>query len=179
MNFKQISGFFINRSDICLPKVKMEIIVQKAVREDMSQVLGLIKELALFEKSPLEVNLTVAQLQEAGFNDPPQFVCFVAKKEATIIGMALVYFRFSTWKGRVLHLEDLIVTQSMRGKGVGMKLYTKVMQYAAALKVKRVSWEVLDWNEDAIQFYKKTGALVFEDWRIVQMNELQLHNFLK
>jgi len=155
------------------------MIVRKADKQDMPQVLELIKELAVFEKEPVSVvEVTVSELEEAGFGDNPQFICFVAEANQEIKGLALVYFRFSTWKGRTLHLEDLIVRESDRGKGIGMLLYKEVLKFAKKEKVKRVNWVVLDWNENAIQFYEKTGAEVLDDWRLVEMNKDALEIFL-
>ena len=107
------------------------------------------------------------------------FTCFVAEVEKEIVGMALVYDRFSTWKGRSIHLEDLIVSEKMRGNGVGKALYSKVIAYAAAQKVKRLEWVVLDWNEGAIKFYEKNGARMLKDWYIVQMDEEGIKNYME
>ncbi len=145
----------------------------------MNQVLELIRELAVFEKEPDAVEISVQDLIVGGFSEASLFSCFVAEGDRGIVGMALVYFRFSTWKGRTLHLEDLIVKESYRGKGVGIALYTKVLEYADQEKVKRVEWVVLDWNEGAIQFYENSGATLLKDWYLVQMDEDSLHTFLK
>jgi GNAT superfamily N-acetyltransferase len=101
----------------------------------------------------------------------------VAEKEARIVGIALVYPRYSTWKGVALHLEDLIVTQSLRGSGIGSALLKQVVDYAKELGVKRVSWDVLDWNEPAISFYEAKGAKVLRDWDVVQLDEQGIKNF--
>ncbi|MBW2938494.1 GNAT family N-acetyltransferase [Aureisphaera sp. CAU 1614] len=154
------------------------MIVRPSRKEDMPQVLELIKELAVFEKEPDAVQVSVAELEAAGFSDNPQFTCFVAEKNLEIIGMALVYFRFSTWVGKTVHLEDLIVKEKMRGKGVGMALYKRVMEYAKEESVKRVNWMVLGWNKDAIDFYEGTGATVMEEWWQVEMDQKALQNFL-
>lgn len=155
------------------------MIVRRANKQDMPQVLELIKELAIFEKEPASVvEVTVSELEEAGFGENSQFICFVAEANQEIKGLALVYFRFSTWKGRTLHLEDLIVRESDRGKGIGMLLYKEVLKFAKKEEVKRVNWVVLDWNENAIQFYEKTGAEVLDDWRLVEMNKDALEIFL-
>tara|TARA_R100000935_G_scaffold13736_5_gene27634 strand:- start:55796 stop:56257 length:462 start_codon:yes stop_codon:yes gene_type:complete len=148
----------------------MDINIRKAEREDMPQVLELIKELAVFEKEPNAVEVTVATLEAEGF-DNKLFTCFVAENENEIIGMALVYFRFSTWKGRTVHLEDLIVKQHYRSEGIGTLLYTTVVQYAKQQGVKRVEWVVLDWNQNAIDFYEKSGATLLKDWYLVQLGE--------
>ncbi|MCW8981500.1 MULTISPECIES: GNAT family N-acetyltransferase [Altibacter] len=156
----------------------MQITIRNAKKADMSKVRELIVELAVFEKEPDAVDVTVADLEKAGFEAEPLFRCFVAEVDTKIVGMALVYFRFSTWKGRVLHLEDLIVTNAMRGKGVGEKLYAAVLEYGHSLGCKRVQWEVLGWNEGAIKFYERSGANVLRDWHVVHMDEQGLTNFL-
>lgn len=155
----------------------MAIQVRKAVRADMSQVLELIKALAEFEKEPNAVEVTVSDLEKEGFGDHPLFSCFIAENDTEIIGMALVYFRFSTWKGRTVHLEDLIVKETYRGKGIGQLLYNEVMKFGLQHGVKRVEWVVLNWNEGAIRFYERSGATFHKDWYLVEMQEGKLQNF--
>ena len=156
----------------------MSFMVRKAERQDMPQVLDLIKELAVFEKEPDAVEVTVEDLEKEGYGNNPLFHCFVAELNEKIVGIALVYYRFSTWKGRTIHLEDLIVSESHRGTGIGMALYKKVMEFADDNKVKRVEWNVLDWNTNAIEFYENTGAHILDDWRVVQMSKEGLDNFV-
>jgi GNAT superfamily N-acetyltransferase len=156
----------------------MGLVVRKATKEDMPQVLELIKELAVFEKKPYAVCITSEILVAEGFGEKPLFSCFVAEWYGNIVGMALCYFRFSTWNGRTVHLEDLIVNASKRGLGIGMALYTRVMEFANDHDVKRVEWVVLDWNKPAIQFYEKTGAKILKDWYLVQFDEEGLSQFL-
>ncbi|MCD2258511.1 GNAT family N-acetyltransferase [Psychroserpens luteolus] len=156
----------------------MTFSIRKATKEDMPRVLELIVELAVFEKEPDAVKVTVEDLEQGGFEDPKQFVCFVAECEGKIEGIALVYNRFSTWKGQVLHLEDLVVSQCKRGTGLGTALLDEVVKYAYSLGVKRVSWEVIEWNEPAIAFYEKKGALVKRDWFVVQLNEEEIKNYI-
>lgn len=157
----------------------MNLIVRNSTPEDMPQVLELITELAIFEKAPNAVDMTSELLVKEGFGDDPLFHCFVAEANSEIVGMALIYFRFSTWKGRSLHLEDLIVKESMRGKGVGTSLYTRVMEYAYEKKLKRVEWAVLNWNVEAIKFYEQTGAIVMKDWYIAQMDEQGIKKYVE
>ncbi|MCF4100346.1 GNAT family N-acetyltransferase [Gillisia sp. M10.2A] len=157
----------------------MEYIIRKAEKQDLPQVLELIQELAEFEKEPEAVIIDVSHLEEAGFGPNPLFTCFVAEVNGRIEGMALVYFRFSTWKGRTLHLEDLVVRQKMRGTGLGSALYKKVVDFAISQGVKRAEWVVLDWNKPAIDFYKRSGAKVLTDWHIVQMDEKAMNAYLK
>ena len=156
----------------------MEFLIRKAKTTDMSKVLDLIVELAIFEKEPLAVEISVDDLIQHGIGSSSDFDCFVAEAANNIVGIALVYTRFSTWKGRVLHLEDLIVSKNMRGKGIGSALLDRVVKHASDLKVKRVSWEVLDWNTPAIQFYEAKGADVKRDWDVVHLNEEGIKKYL-
>ena len=149
-----------------------------AEEKDMKSVLGLIQELADFEKEPEAVVVTELDLKQDAFGDSPKFKCIVAEKEGTIVGMALFYPRYSTWKGPTLHLEDLIVTQSERGTGLGKALYTSFIDYAASQKVRRIEWVVLDWNTHAVDFYEKSGAKVLKDWCTVQMDEVAMKQYL-
>ena len=155
------------------------IVIREAVESDMPRVLELIKELAVFEREPDAVEVTSSELIEDGFGDHSAFQCFVAEVEGIVGGMALVYPRYSTWKGVVLHLEDLIVTEAMRGIGLGEALLDRVVQYGADKGVKRISWEVLDWNKPAIDFYEKKGALLLRDWDVVHLDEQGIQNYLK
>ena len=149
-----------------------------ATKEDMPRVFELITELAVFEKEPDAVIITIEQLIEDGFGENPKFVCFVVEIEGTIQGMALIYNRYSTWKGEVIHLEDLIVSNAFRGKGLGTVLLDQVVKYGKKKGVKRIGWEVLDWNEPAIKFYELKGANVMRDWNVVQMNEIAIDNYI-
>lgn len=157
----------------------MSFTIRDSKIADMSQVLGLIKELAVFEKEDNAVEISIDQLVADGFGEKPLFHCFVAEKDTKIIGMALVYPRYSTWKGPVIHLEDLIVTKKFRGTGLGTALLTSVVQYGNDLGVKRICWEVIDWNDPAIAFYESKGANVMRDWDVVQLNEQGISKFLK
>lgn len=150
-----------------------------AVKQDMSRVLELINELAVFEKEPDAVELTLSDLEEDGFGNHPKFTCFVVEHDACIEGIALVYPRYSTWKGEVLHLEDLIVSEKSRGKGLGTQLLDAVVTYGKELGVKRISWEVIDWNEPAIKLYESKGAHVMRDWDVVQLDENGIENYIK
>ena len=114
----------------------MQITIRNAKKKDMHQVLGLIKELAVFEKEPDAVEVTIEDLENDGFGNSPQFHCFVAEVNSKIEGIALIYNRYSTWKGRAIHLEDLIVSESMRGKGIGAKLLDEVIKHGHQLGVK-------------------------------------------
>lgn len=157
----------------------MKFKIRKATKKDMASVLNLIKELAIFEKEPQAVELTKEQLERDGFGVHPSFTCFVAETKDDIQGIALVYNRYSTWKGKVLHLEDLIVSKESRGSGIGTALLDRVVRYGKDLEVKRISWEVLDWNKPAITFYEKKGANVMRDWDVVQLDEKGIKNYLE
>lgn len=157
----------------------MDYIIRQAGPKDMPRVLELIKELAAFEKEPDAVIITAEDLVKDGFGANPLFTCFVAEVNGNIEGMALVYYRYSTWKGRTVHLEDLIVSQEMRGTGLGSALYKKVLDYSREKGVKRTEWVVLDWNTPAIDFYQRSGATVLKDWHIVQMDENAMKVYLK
>ena len=145
----------------------------------MPEVLKLIKELAQFEKEADAVDVSVEELVKDGFGTNPLFHCFVGEVNGKVEGMALVYPRYSTWKGPVLHLEDLIVAEPMRGSGLGSALLASVVKYGHRMNTKRISWEVLDWNEPAISFYEKKGANVMRDWDVVQLDEQGIENFIK
>ena len=154
------------------------MMIRKATEKDMPFVLELIQELATFEKEPNAVVVTVADLVRDGFSEHPLFHCYVAEKENTIIGMALFYYRYSTWKGKTIHLEDLIVKADQRGSGAGFALYKEIIKQGKKDKVRRIEWNVLDWNTPAIDFYEKSGAKVLDDWRVVQMDESGIERFL-
>lgn len=147
------------------------MIIRPATPSDMPRVLELIQELATYEKEPDAVIITQEDLVRDGFGENPLFQVLVAQEQEQIIGMALFYNRYSTWKGKTIHLEDLIVTKQKRGTGAGMALYKEVIKIAQEQGVKRVEWVVLNWNEPAINFYKATGADVLQDWYTVQMGQ--------
>ncbi|GAA4233303.1 GNAT family N-acetyltransferase [Postechiella marina] len=156
----------------------MNYTIRIAKSEDMLQVLNLINELAIFEKEPEAVEVTVEDLQQDGFGDHPAFKCFVAEVDNKVEGIALVYNRYSTWKGKIIHLEDLIVSQKLRGSGIGTALLDEVVKYAHSLNAKRINWEVIDWNEPAIAFYESKGANVMRDWDVVQLDEQAIKNYI-
>ena len=156
----------------------MDFTVRLGEKKDMQSVLDLITELAVFEKEPDAVEITVEDLVRDGFSANPKFKIYVAEQENTIIGIALFYERYSTWKGSI-HLEDLIVTKSKQKIGAGKALYTAVLKYALDNNFNRVAWEVIDWNTNAIDFYKSTGATYLNDWSVVQMNKENLVNFIQ
>jgi GNAT superfamily N-acetyltransferase len=154
------------------------MIIRKANKEDMQQVLDLIQELAVFEKEPNAVVITAEDLQRDGFSQNPSFYTFVAEINNQIVGAALYYYRYSTWKGKTIHLEDLIVKEKMRGSGCGFALYSEIIAQGKKDNVRRIEWNVLSWNTPAIDFYEKSGAKALEDWRVVQMDENGIDAFL-
>ncbi len=154
------------------------MIIRKATQEDMPKVLELIQELATFEKEPNAVVVTVNDLIKDGFGENKLFHTFVAEVENEVIGIALYYYRYSTWKGKTIHLEDLIVKENCRGTGAGFALYSEIIRQGKRDNVRRIEWNVLDWNTPAIDFYIKTGAKILSDWDVVQMDENGIDAFL-
>ena len=155
----------------------MEYLIRPAVAQDVPAMLGLIKELAEFEKEPDAVKIDEATLHKYGFGPEPIYHCFVAELDQKVIGMALVYFKFSTWNGKSLYLEDLVVTGKMRGKGIGEALLNKVVVFGKENDVQRIGWVVLDWNHGAIKFYKQKGAVIQTNWNIAQLDKEAIANF--
>lgn len=156
----------------------MDYTIREAHKEDMPFVLELIKELAAHENHLNDVEVTVEDLEKEGFKNG-NFKCFVAEVSGRIEGMALVYFRFSTWKGRTVHLEDLIVRENMRGTGLGGALYQAVVKYGYENGVKRIEWVVSEGNKNAIEFYENTGAQIKETWKTVHMEESGIEKNIK
>ncbi len=140
--------------------------VREGKKEDLPQVLELIKELALYEKAPEEVSNTIEMMEEDGFGPHPVYGFYVLVKEETekIVGMAIYYYRYSTWKGKRLWLEDYLVTESERGKGGGRLLFQRVMQKALEENCTGMMWQVLNWNQPAIDFYRKYQTSIEGGW---------------
>jgi GNAT superfamily N-acetyltransferase len=155
----------------------MDIKIRNVKKEDMKRVHELIMELALYEKLPKEVDLTIDDLINDGFGERKLFNCFVAEVNSRVEGMAIIYNRYSTWKGRTIHLEDLIVTKKMRNNGIGALLLDKVILFGKQMGVKRISWEVIDWNTKAIKFYERKGAKLIPDWNIIHLNEEAIKSY--
>lgn len=154
-----------------------ELTIRKARKEDCPRLLELIRELALYEKAPEEVTVTPGEFEQAGFGDKPVWWAFVAENEHTIVGFALYYIRYSTWKGCRMYLEDLIVTEQYRWRGVGKLLFDELIREAKQQKFKGITWQVLDWNEPAIRFYKKYNAELSGEWLNGHISEEQLIEF--
>ncbi len=142
----------------------MKIHIRKGTREDVPRVFELVQELALYEKAPEQVLNTAAQMVEDGFGENPIFGLLVAEVNGRIEGISLYYIRYSTWKGKRLYLEDLIVTETMRGHGLGKLLLDATVAEARATHCTGMMWQVLDWNEPSIAFYEKYGASLDGEW---------------
>ena len=152
--------------------------IRKGTPEDMEAVLSLIQELADFENEPNAVVITAEDLVRDGFGSAPLFHVFVAEVESKIVGIALYYYRYSTWKGKTIHLEDLVVKENMRGSGVGFALYSEIIKQGKKDKVRIIEWNVLDCNTPAINLYINSGEKVLDDWRVAQMDEAAINYFL-
>ena len=153
----------------------MKINIRKSKKEDMPPVLALIRELALFEKAPDEVTNTVEDMIRDGFGEQPVFKCLVAEVENKIIGIAIYYTKYSTWKGKGIYLDDIIVTQSMRNKGIGRLLFEAVLKESRDEGMNQLHWQVLDWNEPAISFYKKYNPSFDDEWINCKLTREQFH----
>lgn len=154
----------------------MKVIIRDGRPEDLPATLALIKELAVYEKAGNEVEVTQDQMKDLGFGATPAFGFYVAEANDRIVGIALYYYKYSTWKGRCLFLEDIIVTESERGKGFGKLLFETVVQKAKKEGVKRMEWQVLNWNEPAIGFYEKFGSGFDDSWINCRLTGEQLQS---
>ena len=154
--------------------------IRKANYSDVKDIIRLLVELAVYEKEPDAVKVTEEELIRDGFGNNPRYECLLAEFNSEVVGLAFFTPRYSTWVGDTLHLEDLVVTEKMRGKGIGTLLYREFLLVAKERGVKRVEWSVLDWNKTAIDFYKKSGAIVdgLEQWKIVRMDKQIIDKYL-
>ena len=155
----------------------MELIIRKGNKEDLPRLLELIHELADFEKAPDAVTNTVPEMERDGFGPNPVFGFHVAEADGIVVGIALYFTKYSTWKGKGLYLDDLVVTKAFRGKGIGRRLLDAFMTEAKAMGAKQVHWQVLDWNTHAIDFYKKVGASVEKEWLDCKLDEEQVRQY--
>jgi len=142
----------------------MSIKIRRAEREDCARLLELVNELAVYERAPQEVTVTLDHFIESGFGTNPVWYGFVAEEDNVINGFAVYYVRYSTWKGQRMYLEDILVTESARGKGMGKLLFDRLIEEAKEKKFSGIVWQVLDWNEPAINFYKKYNAKFEGEW---------------
>ena len=151
--------------------------IRKGIEKDLPDVYNLIKELAIYEKALPEVETTIESMREDGFCKTPVFGFFVAEIEKKIVGLSLYYFRYSTWKGKLLFLEDLVVLEKYRNNGIGRKLMDATIQEAKLQKCKGLQWQVLDWNKPAIDFYEKYNPLFDPEWINCRLSEEQIQNY--
>jgi GNAT superfamily N-acetyltransferase len=142
----------------------MNIKLRTASKEDLPEVISLIKELAEFERAAHEVKITLEELIQDGFGEHPLYWIVLAEIDGKIVGMSFYYIRYSTWTGRNLYLEDIVVKEQYRGHGVGKLLFEETINIAKEMKVRQMIWQVLDWNEPAINFYKKYNAELDGEW---------------
>ncbi|MGB3466498.1 MAG: GNAT family N-acetyltransferase [Cyclobacteriaceae bacterium] len=140
------------------------LMVREGKKTDLEAVLGLVKELADYEKALDQVENTVDRMEKDGFGDHPYFGFFVAEKDGEVVGTAIYYYRYSTWKGKRLYLEDIVVTQSLRGKGYGKQLFDAVIKKGKDTGCTGMMWQVLDWNTPAIEFYKQYNTAFDDEW---------------
>ena len=155
----------------------MNIAIRKGLKTDLPQVLNLIQELATYEKAPDEVAVTIAEMERDGFGDNPIFKFFVAEVDDKIVGISLYYIKYSTWKGKCVFLEDIIVTESHRKYGIGKKLFDEVVKVAKEMNARRMEWQVLEWNEPAIKFYEKVNSHFDSEWVNCKLTEKQIQEF--
>lgn len=156
------------------------ISIRIGTKQDLPRVLELIKELAEYERAPLEVTNTVEQMEKDGFEPNPIYGLFVAENESGIVGISLYYWRYSTWKGKRLYLEDIVVTEKERGQGAGKLLFDRTLQHALDENCTGMMWQVLDWNEPAINFYKKYyNAKLDGEWINCSLERSQIKKILK
>jgi GNAT superfamily N-acetyltransferase len=155
----------------------MDTNLRIAQKEDVYIIHEFIRELALFEKAPEEATITVEQLIEDGFSAKPVFEVMLAEVNNKVVGMAFYFFSYSTWKGKCIYLEDIIVKEEYRGNGIGKKLLDSVVHRGKEINAKRVQWQVLDWNVEAIEFYKKIGAKLDHSWINCKFTESQIKNY--
>jgi GNAT superfamily N-acetyltransferase len=151
--------------------------IRVAVKEDCARLMELVNELALYEKAPEEVTVTLDEFIDAGFGDKPVWKAFVAEVDGIIVGFAVYYIRYSTWKGNRMYLEDLIVTEEYRGKKIGKLLFDRLIAEAKELGFSGMVWQVLDWNEPAINFYNKYEANIEAGWLNASLSKEQLQNY--
>lgn len=154
----------------------MKLFIREGTENDIPSALKLVQELAQYEKAPNEVEVTEEQMKVWGFGKNPLFQFFVAEEQGEVVGMALYYYKYSTWKGKCIFLEDIIVTEKHRKKNIGSRLFERVLQVAKEENVKRLEWQVLNWNEPAIAFYKKYNSQFDGEWLNCKLNYGQIQS---
>lgn len=159
--------------------MESKLIIREGQKKDLPDALRLIKELAAYEKAPNEVTNTLQMMEEDGFGKNPVFGFYVAELDEKIVGLSLYYYRYSTWKGRRLYLEDIIVTESCRGMGIGKLLFERTMIKCIEDKCTGMMWQVLDWNEPAIKFYEKYGTTFDAEWLNCHLQSEQIQALLQ
>ena len=142
----------------------MEITIRRANREDCARMLELVHELAAYERAPNEVTVSAEHFEESGFGPDPVYWAFVAEEDHFIVGFALYYIRYSTWKGQRMYLEDILVTESYRGKKIGQMLMDRLIVEAKEKNLHGITWQVLEWNEPAIKFYSRYNPVFDSEW---------------
>ena len=157
----------------------MDIIIRKGLKKDLADVLNLIKELADYENSLEQVNISLDQLEKDGFGSHPYFFFLVAINKNEIIGMSFYHIRYSTWKGKFLFLEDFVIKEKYRRHGIGSKLFEETIKICKKLNLNGMTWQVLDWNIPAIDFYKKFDAEISKDWLNGKLTKKQIENINK
>lgn len=154
----------------------MKITTRKATKQDVPEILSLIQELATYERAPQEVTITPSDLEEDGFGYHPLYEAILAELDGKVVGMAFYFISYSTWKGRCLFLEDIIVKVEQRNKGIGRILFGKVIEKAKEIGAKRLQWQVLEWNKSAIDFYKKYNSNFDPEWLNCKLTEEQINS---
>lgn len=157
--------------------LSMTVSIRKGVKSDLSATLDLIKELAVYENAPDEVIVTIEDMERDGFGENSVFNFFVAEVDGKIVGISLYYVKYSTWKGKCIFLEDIIVTEQYRKHGIGKKLFDEVVKVSKELNVQRLEWQVLDWNEPAIRFYEKINSNLNKDWINCKLTKEQIEMY--
>ncbi len=156
----------------------MSITLRYAVKTDLPEVLALIRELATYERAPEEVTVTIEELERDGFGDKPIYEIILAEENGEIAGMAFYFYAYSTWKGKCVFLEDIIVKESLRGRGIGRALFDAVVLKCKEENARRMMWQVLDWNEPAINFYRKYDAILDPTWVNGKLTAKQIQDFI-
>jgi GNAT superfamily N-acetyltransferase len=158
----------------------MKPTIRIGTKEDLPRLRELIVELAIYEKEPHAVEVTLEELENDGFGKEPLFGFFVAEFNEKVEGIALHYFKYSTWKGKCLFLEDIVVNEQLRGQGIGELLFNEVVKVAANHQCKRMEWQVLEWNQPAINFYtKKYAAQLDPEWLNGRLTGSEIQNLVK